>query len=89
MVEDGAFIHKIDYNTLFWEILNLKGHLNRITGSTITAILLNGLILPFGGASAVKGLLLACAAGLFLLKYVKFPNPNFVWTRRKLPPTDF
>ena len=38
------------------EILNLKGHLNRIIGSKFTAILLNGWILPIGGASAVKGL---------------------------------
>ena len=26
MVEDGAFGHKIDYDTIFDEILNLKGH---------------------------------------------------------------
>ena len=41
----------------FLEILNLEGHLNCITGSRITAILLNGWILPSGGASAVEGLL--------------------------------
>ena len=35
MVEDGAFSHKIDYVTIFWEIL------------------LNGWILPIGGASAM------------------------------------
>ena len=56
MVEDGAFIHKIDYVTILKGILYLEGHPNRITGSKVTAILLNGLILPFGGASAVKGL---------------------------------
>ena len=39
------------------EILNLEGHLNRSTGSRVTALLLNGWILPFGGASAVEGLL--------------------------------
>ena len=38
------------------EILNLKGHPNGITGSKVTAILLNGWALPIGGASAVKGL---------------------------------
>ena len=32
------------------EILNLKGHPNRIAGSKVAAILLNGWILPFGGA---------------------------------------
>ena len=47
MVEDGAFIHKIDHVAIFKEILNLKEHPNRITGSKVTAILLNGFILPF------------------------------------------
>ena len=56
MVEDCAFSHKIDYVTIFKEILNLEGHPNRITGLKVTAILLNGWILPIGGASAVKGL---------------------------------
>ena len=56
MVEDSALSHKIDYFTIFQEILNLKGHPNRITGSRVTAILLNGWILPIGGASAVEGL---------------------------------
>ena len=55
-VEDGAFSHKIDYITIFLETLNLEGHLNCITGSRLTAILLNGWILPIGGASAVEGL---------------------------------
>ena len=40
MVEDGAFSHKIDYVT----ILNLEGHPNRITGSRVTPIFLNGWI---------------------------------------------
>ena len=57
MVEDGAFSHKIDYVTIFLEILNLEGHQNRNTGSRVTAILLNVWILPIGGASAVEGLL--------------------------------
>ena len=56
MVEGGAFSHKIDQVTIFLEILNLKGHLNPITGSRVTPILLNGWILPIGGASAVEGL---------------------------------
>ena len=54
MVRDGAFSHKIDYflgdsksrrssKSLYW----FKSY----------AILLNGLILPIGGASAVEGLL--------------------------------
>ena len=56
MVEEGAFIHKIDHVTIFKKILNLVGHLNCMTGLNVTAILLNGLILPICGASAVKGL---------------------------------
>ena len=54
LVEDGAFSHKIGYVTIFKEIL--EGQPNCITGSNVTVILLNWWILPFGGASAVKGL---------------------------------
>ena len=72
MVEDAAFSHKIYYVTIFREILDLEGHLNRITGSKVTAILLNGWILPIGGALAVKGLRLqpaqlACFLSLSLI----------------------
>ena len=56
MVQDGALSHKIDYVTIFKEILNIKGHLNCITDSRVTAILLNGWILPILGASVVEGL---------------------------------
>ena len=56
MVEDGSFSHKIDNVTISQEILNLKGYPSCITGSKVTAILLNGWILPIGGASSVKGL---------------------------------
>ena len=48
MVRNGAFSHKIDYITIFEEILNLEGHQNRTTGSRVTAILLNGWIFPIG-----------------------------------------
>ena len=58
MGEDGAFSHKTDYVTIVKEILYLKGHPNRITGLKVTAILLNGWMLPIGEASAVKGLCL-------------------------------
>ena len=57
MVEDGDFRHKIDFVTFFSEILNLEGHLNCITGSRVTAILLNWCILPIGGSSVVEALL--------------------------------
>ena len=50
MVEDVVFSHKIDYVTI------PEGHPNRFTGSRVTAILLNGWILPIGEASAVEGL---------------------------------
>ena len=45
-VADSAFSHKIDYATIFREILNLEGHPKDTTGSQITAILLNRWILP-------------------------------------------
>ena len=48
MVENGALSHKIDYFTIFEEILNLEGHQNRTTGSRVTAILLNALIFSMG-----------------------------------------
>ena len=65
MVEDGAFSHKINYVTIFKAILNIEGHPNRITGSKVTATLLNGWILPIGRASAVKGLPLQPAQHAF------------------------
>ena len=57
MVGNGALSHKINHITIYEEMLNLEGHQNCTTGSRITAILLNGWILPIGGASAVEGLL--------------------------------
>ena len=56
MVEDGAFSHKIDYLTIFKEIIIPEGHPNCITGSRVTVIWLNGWSLPIGGASSVEGL---------------------------------
>ena len=54
MVYDGAVSYKIDYVTIFQEIL--EGHPNHIIDSIVTAILLNWWNLPIGGASPVKGL---------------------------------
>ena len=48
---DGASIYKIDYVTIFEEIINSEGHQNCITGSKVTAILLSRWILPTGRAS--------------------------------------
>ena len=50
MVEDGALRHKIYSVTILEEILNLGGHPNHINGSRVTAILLNGCILPISEA---------------------------------------
>ena len=47
-VEDGAFSHKMDYVAILQEILNLEGHQYRITGSRVTAILLNRWIFCIG-----------------------------------------
>ena len=74
MVEDGAISHRIDYVTIFKEILNLERHPNRITGSKVTMILLNGWILPIGGALSVKGLRLQPAQQACLLL---FTNDNY------------
>ena len=57
MVEDGVFSHKIDYVTIFKEILNHEGHPNN--GLKFTAILLNGWILPIGGVAL--GRVCACS----------------------------
>ena len=58
-VADGAFSHKINYITIFKEILNPKRHPNRTTGSKGTAILLNEWNFPIGGASS--GRVCACS----------------------------
>ena len=56
LVGIGAFSHKIDWVSNYFKILNLEENPSRITGSEVTAILLNGWILPIYGASAVEGL---------------------------------
>ena len=49
---DGAFSHEIDYNINFFEMLNLEGHSNCITGLIVTVILLNGKDLHIGGVAS-------------------------------------
>ena len=51
--------HKIDYVKIFQEILNPEENPNRITGSKVAAILLNGWILLISGASS--GRVCACS----------------------------
>ena len=48
MVGNGALSHEIDYITIFDEILNLRRHQNRTTGSRVTTIFLNAWIFPIG-----------------------------------------
>ena len=67
MVEDGAFSHKIDYVYIFQENLNLQCHLNSFIGSKVTAILLNGGILPGVELHREGSAPAACTAGLFKL----------------------
>ena len=72
MVEGGAFSHENDYFIIFFEILNLEGDSNRITGSRVTAILLNEWILPIVGALSVEGLRSTGLPGSFLqIPYVR------------------
>ena len=56
--------------------LNLKGHQNRITGSKVTAILLNGGILPTGGDASERVCPAACAAGLLDFFFLHFAKPS-------------
>ena len=65
MVENGASSHKTNYIDICPEILNLEGHQNRCIGSKVTAILLNGWILPTGGVALGRVCPAACAAGFF------------------------
>ena len=51
--------------------LNPEGHQNRIRGSKVTAILLEGWILPIGGSSSVEGL---GSTGLPRLVFLHFPG---------------
>ena len=55
-VRDSSSSYKIDYVIVIKTFLNPEGHQNRISSSTVMAILLKGLILPIGGASLVEGL---------------------------------
>ena len=72
MVKDDL-CHKIEYVTIFWDNLKCKWHPNCITNSKVTAIFLNGWILPI---CIGKGVRAACKA-VFLLKvffFFKIPD---------------
>ena len=59
---------KTGYVAQDWDISNLKGHQNCIIGSKVTAILLKGWILPFGGVASKKGLRLQPAQQACLIE---------------------
>ena len=58
-VRDSSWSYKIDYVIVMKNILNPKGHQNRISGSKVTNILLKGWILPIGGVAL--GRVCACS----------------------------
>ena len=63
-VKNGASSHKTKYINILLEIINLEGHQNCCIGSKVTAILLNGWILPTGGVASGRVCPAAWAAGL-------------------------
>ena len=71
--EDGAFSHKVDFVTIVLEVLNLKGHPYRITGSIVTAILLNEWSFICGG-SAING----ATSFIFYLQVEKGRGPSVI-----------
>ena len=59
--------------TFLSEILNLEGCLSQCKGSKVTAVLMNGWILPTGRVALEMVCPAACAAGLFLCVSDFFP----------------
>ena len=49
MIKDSSLNDKIDYAAQVYNILNLKGHQNCMIGYKVTAIWMNGLLLPISG----------------------------------------
>ena len=66
-VIDSAFSH----NAIFKEILNPEGHPNCITGSKVTAILLNGGFCPLMEPHQEGSPPAACTAGLFSVGFAR------------------
>ena len=71
-VADGAFSHKLYYVIIFKEILNPEVHPNHITGSKVTAILLNRWILRIGGASSGRDCSCSLRGRLVLISFNRF-----------------
>ena len=57
---------KVDFLAHFQGILNSKGYQNRIIGSKVTTILLNGWMLPIVRVALEGSVPAACTAGLFV-----------------------
>ena len=74
MVGNGALSHKIDYITIFLETLNLEGHQNCITGSRVTAILLNGWIFPIGQSGEASRWRVCYQRGLPRLVFIRLSD---------------
>ena len=66
-VRDSSSSFKVDYVIVIKNFRNPEGHQNSISGSKVTAILLKGLILPIGEASAGEGMRLQPAQQACLL----------------------
>ena len=60
----------VNYVDIFSEIINLKGHLNCCIGSKVTAIFVNGVILPSGGFAYREGSM--CAAYAYAYAYAVY-----------------
>ena len=69
-VADGALNLKINYVTTLKDILNPEGYPYRITGSKVTANLLNGWFFPIGGASS--GRVCACSLSSSLVNILAY-----------------
>ena len=71
-VKNGASTHKTNYIDILKEILNPEGHQNHCIGSKVTAILLNGGILPTGGASSGRVCSCSLRSKIVSKKYANF-----------------
>ena len=67
MVRDSSFSYKIDYVQQVKIFLSPEGHQNLITGSTVIAVLLDGMDFTYWWICIGKGLRLQPAQQAFLL----------------------
>ena len=81
-VKNGVSSQKTNYIDIFSDILNPEGHQNRCIGYKVTAILLNGWILPTVGASL--GRVCACILRSRLVFVVLYMRQHYLKTISKL-----